>query len=141
MRRHLLYHWSRCANSINGDLSLNDAISWARARFLYNFCLHKLADSPLPLLEEVYCLDNWVHEAEGLLLSPGQIMIFFGFALFIPYFEDNIEYEEDTVRFNPPKGEEEVPHVKVKFMVRPLAETSGKFRCNEKLYYLPLTMF
>lgn len=45
------------------------------------------------------------------------------------------------MRFSPPKGEEELPKIKVKFIVMPLKDTLNKFRRDENLYYLPLTTF
>ena len=85
MRRHLLYHWNHCVGSINNELSLNDAVSWAQARFLFNFCLHFLANEPLEIMETAYTIDNWIYEAEAVLLSPGQSITFFGFAKLTPY--------------------------------------------------------
>lgn len=61
MQRHLLYHWSRFVGFINSELSLNDALSWVRVRYLYNFCLQVIANSPIPVLEKAYSIDNWVY--------------------------------------------------------------------------------
>jgi hypothetical protein len=50
MRRHLLYHWNHCVGSINSELSLNDAVSWAQVKFIFNFSLHFLANEPLEIV-------------------------------------------------------------------------------------------
>lgn len=52
-------------------MSINDALSLSRARFLYNFALHILAKEPLYVLENTYSIDNWVYEAEATLLATG----------------------------------------------------------------------
>lgn len=60
MSRHLQYRLGWFLPFINSELSINDAGSWARVRYLFQYLLNQIVSDP-PILEPVYFLDNWVH--------------------------------------------------------------------------------